>query len=476
MVIQHEGKKMNTQRCFCFIVVMIVFNFSSAYSQDLTKRFGLSGFGAAVKMIGGQTDRSTIDQWAGIRIKYGYTPTLAFDVNLGYGWVYARDPQGSQFEGIGGYKTLLFPFNANLIIHLFPYIKQRPFISFGVGVTQWDIREIPDNATTFSIGESVNGSQLNMTVLSGFGFEFFLSDNITADLCFKYHRLLKGNEDTIGFGDDANDGIIELRLAFAYFFSGFKDSDGDGIEDKYDLAKYDPEDFDNFQDQDGIPDPDNDLDGIPDILDKASNDAEDFDGFEDEDGVPDPDNDNDGIIDAADSCLNVPEDHDGFEDNNGCPEYDNDNDTIPDSIDQCPNWPEDFNDYMDHDGCPDEKPEPPPYQKGETVLLKGINFASNSAELTTQSYAVLEEQIKILQNYPELEIEIRGYTDSIGDWYYNQLLSEQRAHAVKRYLISRGIDSSRIRAVGYGERNPIAPNTSKAGRAANRRIEFVRIK
>jgi len=457
------------------VLLFLLMSFHFLPAQDLSGRFGLGFFGSAVKMVGGDVDRSTIDQWAGLRLKYGYTPTLAFDANIGYGWIYARDPEGSQFESTGGFKTLLFPLNANLIIHTLPYSKQRPFISLGFGITQWEIRKTSGDNSLCYQGESVDGSHLNATVLAGFGFEFFVNENITAEIVFKYHRLLKGNEDTIGLGDDANNGIVEVRIAAAYFWGGFKDMDQDGIEDKFDFDKYHAEDFDGFKDFDGVPDYDNDEDGIADSNDKAPNEPEDIDGYLDEDGIPDPDNDGDGILDVNDKCPNTKEDFDQFEDNDGCPEFDNDNDSIPDSIDQCPNWPEDFNDYMDHDGCPDEKPAPPPYEKGEKIILKGIKFGSNSADLTTNSYTVLEEIVDQLLKFPEVAIEIRGYTDSLGDWNFNLLLSEKRAYAVKQYLISRGIAQERIRATGFGEQDPIAPNTTEAGRAANRRIEFERI-
>jgi len=75
-----------------------------------------------------------------------------------------------------------------------------------------------------------------------------------------------------------------------------------------------------------------------------------------------------------------------------------------------------------------------------------------------------------------VEVEIRGYTDNIGSWKYNLRLSQKRAEAVRQYLINRGIDPKRLRAVGYGEANPIATNATAKGRAENRRIEFVRIK
>jgi outer membrane protein OmpA-like peptidoglycan-associated protein len=247
------------------------------------------------------------------------------------------------------------------------------------------------------------------------------------------------------------------------------DKDGDGIPDDVDKCPAEPEDKDGFQDDDGCPDPDNDGDGIPDALDKCPNDPEDKDGFEDQDGCPDLDNDNDGIPDALDKCPNEPEDKDGFEDQDGCPDPDNDKDGIPDTIDKCPNQPETFNHYQDEDGCPDEVPAA---VKKFTGVIEGINFKTNSAEILPGSYAVLDRAIKVLQDYPDVNLEISGHTDNRGRAEYNRNLSQRRADSVKMYFVSRGIASSRLQSIGYGMERPIADNSTSSGRASNRRTEF----
>jgi len=283
-----------------------------------------------------------------------------------------------------------------------------------------------------------------------------------------------------------------------------QDEDDDGIEDKVDRCPSEPEDFDGFEDDDGCPDLDNDNDGIKDDVDGCPDLAEDFDGFEDEDGCPDLDNDNDGIPDVEDRCPNEPEDFDGFEDSDGCPDIlqDSDNDGVPDDMDkcplkaedvdgfqdedgcpdldndldgimdvddQCPNEPETFNGYKDEDGCPDERPIE------EKFILRGINFETGSAALTPDSYAVLDQVVRSLMAYPEVKVEIKGYTDSVGDWDYNLDLSQRRADAVKNYLVNSGIAADRGVSKGYGEADPVASNKTAGGRAENRRIEFHRL-
>ncbi|MBD3288873.1 OmpA family protein [candidate division KSB1 bacterium] len=469
---------MSMHRCFGIWFIFFVMNYSPVRSNDISGRLGAGVFCSGIKMVGGNIERSSFDQWAGIRLKYGFSSTFAGDINFGFGWVYSSNLLDiKKFEPCGGFKTFLVPFNANLVVNVLPFNRYRPYFSFGAGFTQWDIRKLPkEGLATFTVGESIFGSQINASLICGLGCELFVMEDIAFDLIFKYHLLLKDNNEPIKLGAEANDCILETGISISFFTGGFKDTDHDGIEDKFDLDIETPEDFDGFEDRDGKPDLDNDQDGVPDKLDKAPNSAEDIDNFQDDDGKPDPDNDGDSILDQFDRCPHFPEDIDGYEDEDGCPDFDNDGDTIPDSLDQCPNWPEDFNGYLDEDGCPDEKPAFAEVKRGEKVVLKGVNFTTNSARLTDSSFVILNEVVKTLKAYPDIMIEICGYTDSIGDWKHNLLLSEQRAESVKKYLVSQGIDESRIKTQGFGEQNPVASNKTKAGRAANRRIEFVRLK
>jgi OOP family OmpA-OmpF porin len=250
---------------------------------------------------------------------------------------------------------------------------------------------------------------------------------------------------------------------------GNNDRDGDGIPDNIDKCPDQPEDFDGFQDEDGCPDLDNDGDGIPDALDKCPNEPEDKDGFQDEDGCPDPDNDGDGIPDVLDKCPNEPEDKDGFQDEDGCPDPDNDGDGIPDVRDKCPNEPETFNNYQDEDGCPDEVPAE---VKKFTGVIEGINFKTGSSEILAGSYVLLDRAVKVLQDYPDVNLEISGHTDSRGKADYNRDLSQRRADSVKTYFVQRGIASTRLQSIGYGPTRPIADNKTSSGRATNRRTEF----
>ncbi|MBL8026948.1 MAG: OmpA family protein [Fibrobacteres bacterium] len=216
---------------------------------------------------------------------------------------------------------------------------------------------------------------------------------------------------------------------------------------------------------------DRDNDGIPDDQDQCPDIPEDVDGWEDEDGCPDYDNDNDGIYDSKDQCSDKPEDKDGFEDEDGCPDADNDKDGVSDSQDGCPNDPETVNAYKDDDGCPDE----PPQEIKKNLTLEGINFRTGSAELLDESYMVIDKVFNSLEAFPKVKVEIRGHTDNVGAAAANMMLSQERAQAVKDYLVNRGVDAKRIKVKGIGEGEPVASNRTAAGREKNRRIEFIRL-
>ena len=289
------------------------------------------------------------------------------------------------------------------------------------------------------------------------------------------------------------------------------DRDGDGLKDDVDKCPDEPEDFDDFEDEDGCPEPDNDRDGILDEddkcplvpedkdgfqdedgcpegdkndrdgdgilddVDKCPDEPEDFDQFQDEDGCPDPDNDQDGILDVDDLCPNDPEDKDGFEDEDGCPDLDNDKDRILDKDDKCPNEPETYNGTEDEDGCPD---------KGRVVvtdtsieILDMVYFEYNKAIIKSQSFPILDAVAATLQGNPSIKlIEVQGHTDERGNDAYNLDLSDKRAHAVEKYLVDKGVEAKRLTAQGYGETQPIDRRSNEAAWAKNRRVAFLILK
>jgi OOP family OmpA-OmpF porin len=138
---------------------------------------------------------------------------------------------------------------------------------------------------------------------------------------------------------------------------------------------------------------------------------------------------------------------------------DSDNDGVADSQDKCADSPADK--PVDAEGC-----------TIVCVVLKDVQFENNSSELTPDSTESLDKAVAAMGKYGELKIEIQAYSDSMGDAAYNQALSEKRANSVRDYMISEGVAADRLTAKGYGEANPIASNSTREGRAKNRRVEL----
>ena len=183
------------------------------------------------------------------------------------------------------------------------------------------------------------------------------------------------------------------------------------------------------------------------------------------------DTDNDGTADNADRCPRQDEDQDGFEDDDGCPEPDNDRDGVPDERDECPDEPE--GKYGDGDGCPEGEAI---YVNGQIRLKGKIQFETGSASIKPKSKKLLDQVARLMDEHRDIKrLRVEGHTDEVGPSRSNQELSEDRAEAVRKALISRGVAPGRLTAKGRGETQPVAPNKTAAGRAKNRRVEFVLI-
>jgi OOP family OmpA-OmpF porin len=261
-----------------------------------------------------------------------------------------------------------------------------------------------------------------------------------------------------GCPDTDSDGLIDKiddcpGIAGSTAFRGCPDTDGDGISDSKDkcpnvggtLALEGCPD----RDRDGITDRD---DACPDLAGTAV-----FNGC--------PDTDNDGIPDLRDPCPTQA----GPSDRNGCPYVDTDADGIEDRTDKCPTVA-----GAGPLGCPAEVKAQD--MAALAAALRGVQFNSGTAQLTTESTALLDRAVETLKRYPNFQANIDGHTDSDGTDADNLRLSERRANAVRDYLVARGIAGDRLKAHGYGETRPIASNKTPDGKKQNRRIEIELVK
>ena len=120
-------------------------------------------------------------------------------------------------------------------------------------------------------------------------------------------------------------------------------------------------------------------------------------------------------------------------------------------------------------------PPPPAPVQHEKLVLRGVHFDFNKANIRPGDAAILDEAVEILKAHPSVNINVDGYCDAIGSEAYNLKLSQRRAESVAKYLEEHGIDASRLIPHGYGKTNFVASNDSAEGRAQNRRVELVPI-
>ncbi len=223
----------------------------------------------------------------------------------------------------------------------------------------------------------------------------------------------------------------------------------------------------------GCPDKDDDGDGVMNLADRCPS-QKGVGG----DGCPAlVDSDGDGIADVSDACPKEA----GVSAQRGCPEpakpapeviADADGDGVVDRADNCPAIKGDAENH----GCPAGQQQLVAIEGSRISIKDKIYFATGKAEVLQKSFPILEQVAELLRQHPELtKIQINGHTDDRGAPEMNMNLSRDRAEAVRLFLVNRGIAATRLTAKGFGVTQPIAPNTTAAGREQNRRVEFMSV-
>jgi OmpA-OmpF porin, OOP family len=287
--------------------------------------------------------------------------------------------------------------------------------------------------------------------------EWLAQARLTLDKAGRYYMNFGGGT-RLSAGYGAAD--VRLLASFGTYFH-LKDFDGKAPRQQQKVIVSKPEYYDV----------DSDADGYPDSIDKCTGEKEDHKGTQPSDGCPaPPDQDEDGILDKDDKCPTSAEDKDDIQDEDGCPESDADSDKISDDDDACPEEPGPPNDNEELHGCPTLTKVS---EDGSVEILTPIEFALGTATVQPASLPIVDEVVTLMAARPELRIAVHGHTDDKGSRPKNLRLSQDRAASVRKYMESKGIDPSRLESAGFGPDKPIDSNATAAGRAKNRRVEFV---
>lgn len=493
----------------------------SAFAQSSSKRLGIGLYGGINEYqgdLGSALFFANKPNYQGIGYSVSYYLNEHFDLSffgsggdVGY---YTTKPNVDPEFSVAWFKTNVATVNGGIRYRILGDKAFTPYIMLGAGGLYMHAR-VSKHPTSYT-GAAGN-------VVGGIGFQYAVNPTFGIRLQSMYNYTFNDIWDGEPYNymvhtRNKNNDLFAFHSLGIYFNieygdpigtpgggKGLRDKDKDGVPDALDKCRgtkpwefpVDDEGCPRDLDQDTIPDyqdscpnkfgprkfngcPDTDNDGIIDVKDDCPENAgpaelngcpdTDGDGVLDKDdqcpevkGLPEfngcPDSDGDGVEDRKDKCPNKA----GAKEHEGCP--DTDGDGVFDNIDKC----RDVAGIVANKGCPEIKQE---VIEKIALAAKGINFETGSDKILESSFSNLDALVKILNEYPEAVVAIEGHTDNVGDPAANKELSQKRADAVKAYLVSKGVDASRLTATGYGDTKPIADNKTKAGKAKNRRVDF----
>ena len=487
----------------------------SAPAQDRTNAFGVgASFGSAYP----KTDIKQSKDSPFARAFFRYYPTENFALETGLGVGTLSSEVGSDFfssyiypldirfrvqplkEGIfepyafGGAGFLFFN-PTDRIDQALPrnargdYKKVTPYFPFGIGgdlsITKNTLLGISGGyniATTENLEDIKSSSKDSYWSLTLNLFAFLRKENDDLD----GDGLKNDEEKSIGTDplnpDTDGDGLRDGEEVRTYKTNPLNpDTDGDGLKDGEEVFKYHTNPLNKDTDGDRLTDGEEVLTYHTDPL------KVDTDG----DGL----GDGDEVLTYRTDPLKIDTDGDTLGDGDEVLKYrtdplkvDTDGDGLTDGDEVTKHKTNPLKMDTDAGGMPDGKEvqlslnpldpsdDVPIIKVGERIILEGVNFETAKTTLLPGAKVILDQVASSLSSYPTAEVEIDGHTDNVGGAKYNMKLSQGRAESVRAYLVSKGIGANRVTTKGFGFTKPVDDNSTAAGRAKNRRIEFKRLK
>ncbi|MBK8947009.1 MAG: OmpA family protein [Ignavibacteriae bacterium] len=441
-------------------------------------------------------------------VKYELNQNWESEVAIGFGNLSSVDFTKEKWE------TILIPLEFK--INFSPFTSQiySPYLFTGLGLLRWQVTNLPS-------GEFEKKSGWDLQIPIGGGIELAINSNLIIDFSASYNFTSTDYLNNYT-NKKYNDGFYTFGIGFTFVEGGnLNDLDNDGIITKLEEEiGTNPNKFDS--DEDGLSDGDeinlystnpNSFDSDNDKLtdfeevksfftdpnskDSDGDDILDFDEIDLYSTNPNlKDSDKDGLGDSyevfkyltnptlIDTDIDELDDKkEIFETKTNPNKFDTDEDGVSDGIEinilkTNPLVKDNHQNYLQslQSKIVDLNSSLEILNSEKPVILQGVQFLLGSAEINSTSEIILNQVLKILNDNPELKIEIRGYTDNIGESNYNLKLSQVRAEKVKNWFTENGIDSGRIITKGLGEENPIGDNNTFEGQELNRRIEIIKIK
>lgn len=484
---------------------------ASAQFKDIGLGGGI-GFGG---IIGQTDDISDKDSrfLARAFLRYGIVNGLQAELGAGLGRMVGTNRAGTDVEGDQSGTTALsqlVPVDFRLLLSPFSFSSWNPYIYAGVGAVHYNMEEVPSNADP-----AVKTKGWAGYVPAGLGLQFRLDDNTAFELSGGFNYSFDDKINTItgtsansvapagkndaywnflagltvagesGSADPDGDGLTNREEKQLGTDKHNADSDGDGLTDGAEVLTYKSNPMKADTDGDGLKDGE-EVNNSKTDPNKADTDG---DGLNDGDEVTKTntsptkaDSDGDSLNDGQEvnqyktNPNKADTDGDGLSDGQEVNQYktdpmkvDTDGGTVSDGQEVTNNT----NPLVPSDDIPKKTLK---VEVGKAIVLEGIVFKTGSADIEPASEEILEEAFNTLEENKDLAVEIRGYTDNVGNRRSNMRLSQRRADSVKAWLVGKGIDGSRVSTKGYGPDNPVADNKTAEGRQKNRRIEFFRTK
>ncbi|MBK7107210.1 MAG: OmpA family protein [Ignavibacteriae bacterium] len=485
-------------------IFLLITNINFAQINEYLIKFGVQG-NLLIPDTEFKNDAYVLSLFGRGFIKYELSSSWESEIGFGIGNLSGVNYQNKKWE------TNLIPLDFRFNFSPFQSQIYSPYIFCGIGLLRWNVTNLPS-------GEITKKSGWDILIPIGAGIEFCINSKLLIDLKGSYNFT---STDYLNNYDSKKnkDGFYSFSFGFTFVEGGnLSDSDGDGIIMKMEEEiGTNPNKFDT--DDDGLSDgeeinlyftnplvPDSDKDNLtdfeevkyffsdPNSQDSDGDDILDFDEidkFKTNPNQKDSDKDelsdgyevfkystNPTLIDSDSDELNDKEEI--FSTKTNPIKFDTDEDGVSDGIEfnilkTNPLVKENHEKYISENKT-ENKINLENLNTDKSVILQGVQFLLGSAEINSSSENILQQVKLILNENPNLKIEIHGYTDNIGNPDFNQKLSENRAETVKNWFVKNGINFQRIATKGFGSLNPIGNNEIQGGREKNRRIEIIKVK